>query len=292
MGEGGEARADVRDRTGIDSAGCAQHLGAGKQRGLRHPVEIKPGVELVGSAQPTGLERYLIGQAVGHRAGIRKRPFDVVVHVFGGAGGMQIENMVRSIRGIDDDLGITVVAEETPGGGAGFEVAACEHRHRGAAGAFYHGDVIQQDFAFIEQAENEFLPLAVRTHHARGSHALIGECLPRAVAGLVAGDPGFRNRIVRMGIAQFEGGAATVRRVRPTPAVYVGQLVRRIVGGVQKLDFLTTTGKASRPWTEHHECRGGGRSQPVSGDHTVGTGGESGARGKLIGNAGAEFPTG
>ena len=89
-----------------------------------------------------------------------ERGFDLIVHVFGGAGGDEAEDFVGGVAWFRDDATAAVVAAEPPCGG-GVEGRVVEFLEGGGGGEFDDADVIDPDFAGTEHAHVEFQPYGV-----------------------------------------------------------------------------------------------------------------------------------
>ena len=73
---------------------------------------------------------------------------------------------------------MAVVSDDAPVSYAVFEVIGGDEFGVGSGGGFDDADVIKKDFAGIEEAEDEFFPLAVWTDGACAGGGLEGVVLP------------------------------------------------------------------------------------------------------------------
>ena len=78
-----------------------------------------------------------------------------------------MQNISASIR-IGNDVCELVVAESAPAVDvSSFEGAVGDERNGGSVGILGDGDIIDEDFTFFMETENELLPSVVVADHAR-----------------------------------------------------------------------------------------------------------------------------
>ena len=156
--EVGEGGAEVRLCGGISGPGCAIERRHRQPGGPRNAVEVEARVQLVVSRQPPGPEGNLVFPSIHDRPVSHEGGLQVIVHVLGRAGGDEIQDMVARLVRIGDHVAEAVGSEEPPGGGAAFEIAVRQQRHRCARGGLDDLQVVDQAFPGVEQAEHEFVP--------------------------------------------------------------------------------------------------------------------------------------
>ena len=205
---------------------------------LRQTIEVEPGIQLIRSADPLRPKRNLVFAAVGDRLARHQRRLDVVVHVPGGAGGDEPHDMVGRVVRVDDHSAVAMVADRPPMRRIRLERAVLEHLSSGTAGILDHADVVQEDFAGLQQPEYEFVPPSIGPDGTGAGCAPIGDGLPLGVGCFVAGGPRFGHGIVGVGIAQLETGSAAVGKSRPTPPFVVVDFIGRIPQGILQHDTV------------------------------------------------------
>src|SRR5688572_31290917 len=106
----------------------------------------------------------------------------MVMHVLGGTVRGKAKDTIRGTFGIADDGGLSMRAEEAPGGCAVFEISVLENLAFAAAGIFDDAEIVQQNFAGIEQAEDEFVPASGAAIGSSGGGITVGLPFARAAA--------------------------------------------------------------------------------------------------------------
>ena len=245
-------------------------------------------MELIGTRDPAGAEGDFVFPAIDHRA--FEGGFHLIVHVFGGAGGDEAENFVGGVAGFSDDAAAAVVAAEAPCRGV-VEARVVQFLDGGGGGGFDDAEVIEPDFACAEEAHVEFDPLGIRAIGS-GGRAAVGIGFPCGAAGFIAGRPCAGGGIVRAEVAQFEGGAAAVRRFRPIAPVEVADFIDRVAAGVTQFESVTRSRERAREGTEEPGGWVGlGEGSGIEGDAGVFAGGEGCARGEGEVDSAAEVPS-
>ena len=175
----------------------------------------------------------------------------MIVHVLGRAGGHDVQHLVVRIVGIDNHLRAAVAAvraERSPGGRISadrvrFERAVLDELHGCNAGPLDDADVVDQQFALVEQPEDKFAKAAGVVAGAVRGDAAIGVRPPLGSPGFIAGRPGLGHRVVGRRIAQFEARSAAVGIRAPTSAVVIMHLVGRVTAGVFQHDPFPAIGE-------------------------------------------------
>ena len=158
---------------GVALSRCSGKWRRSEKRRSRRTVEIKAGIELIGTCQPPCPKRDLVFASGADCSAGREGGFHMIVHVFGRSGSDQMQHVVVRIGGIGDNPAQTMIAQATPCICLGFEGACLNYLNSGAVGILDDADIVQQYFARIEQADNEFVPecwlIAARRGNCCGS---------------------------------------------------------------------------------------------------------------------------
>ena len=120
-----ESGADVGFEAGIARAGRPSQVWNLERCDAGQAVEVEPRVNLVRAGQPFGAKRDFVFASVHDCRAIGQRRFGVVVHVFGGADGNQVQDMVGGIVRVNHDFA-AMIADDSPGGRAVFKQTVLE----------------------------------------------------------------------------------------------------------------------------------------------------------------------
>ncbi len=130
-------------------------------RGAGRPVEIEPAVQQIRATQPTHpvADPVGLGTVDGDETGAAfQGGLRVIVHVFGRSAGREMQHLVSGTVRIIDHFGVTMRSQHPPGtGGATAEISVLNQLPGRSIRIFDHRNVIQQDFAGIQQTEDQFV---------------------------------------------------------------------------------------------------------------------------------------
>ena len=190
VGEVSGGGAGVGNEGRVGCSGRAEELRSFKVESVWDAIEVEAGVEEVVAAEPTGTEGDLVFTSIDGGATAIEGCLDMVMHVLGGAGGVEVEDITAAIW-IRNDRDVLVGAEGSPSVEvSGFEVAVADHGNSGGVGVFSNGKVIDEDFSFFEHSKDEFTPLRVWSNGAGSGGGAEGVGLPGGAGEFVAVGPG------------------------------------------------------------------------------------------------------
>ena len=250
----GVSRTEIGHVSRVLCAGRAVKCRRIQQRCAGEAIEIEPRVELARAADPFCAKGNRIFAAVHYVAVVDEGGLTVVAHVLRAAGGDEAQHFVAGLIGIADDLAM-VIADDAPFVRAGVERAVLDQLHRRCARRFDDADVVEQDFALVEQAHYKFVPLSVGPDRARRRDAAIGIRVPRGAAALVAGGPRLARGIVSPRVTQFDARAASVGGFGPASVVEIVDYIRRVIGSVLQYNALARVGKLIRERPDDRDAR-------------------------------------
>ncbi len=242
--------ADVVLEARIPSRGSAVAVGHLDQRCGLEPVEVKSRVQLVRPGQPFGSVRDLVLSTGYNRPPAGQRGLGVVVLVFGCAGGNQVKHAVSRRLGILDHDALpvpAVVADQPPSAGkaadrVGLEGPVLYQLEGRAVRVLDHADIVQQQFAVVEQPDDQLVPDVV-ADPVLGGDAPVHVGLPGALARLVAGRPGFGPSVIGVRVAKLQARTAAIGVGGPAAFVVVKDFVRGVAVGIDEQDQLPAVGK-------------------------------------------------
>lgn len=130
-------------------------------------VEIEAGIQPRRTAHPAGAEAQTViggGTQRVERGAVLQRGLAVIVHVFGGTRGHDAQHLVAGTGRMatrNHAAGMAaVIAQQPPCRGAAAREGSVRHPLSGPGG---HTDIIDKDFARIQEAEDEFVIAGERT---------------------------------------------------------------------------------------------------------------------------------
>ena len=130
---------------------------------------------------------------------------------------------------IAHDAGCLVIAEQPPPGRARCECPVLHQLAIDPRRIFTHGNVVDEHFARIEQAEPEFVKAEnIRRENRRARSRGERIILPRSARGFIACSPRFRRGIVCIRIAQFERRAAAIGELRPRLSIAISHFIHDV----------------------------------------------------------------
>ena len=154
-----EGRPQIGRIARVSRAGRPIERGNRQRCGLRHPVEVEPGVEQVVSCQPFGAKGNLVGLAINNAPSVGNGRLDVVVHVLLRPVGDDVQDMICRIVRVEFQTAEPVVAQQPPATQTRLEIAV-GNQFDGAVGWRLHDtDVVDQAFAVAQKAQDKVLPL-------------------------------------------------------------------------------------------------------------------------------------
>ena len=172
------------------------------------------------------------------------------MHVVSRASSIDVENISTAIW-IWDNTRISMASERAPGIEVStFKGSITDHGNGGAIWIFRNGDVIDEELSFFEHAEDEFTPLGIWTNGAGGRSGTEGVILPEGAVEFITVCPSGGERVISIGVDEFESGTSGVGLGRPSATIKVAKSVGRIIIVVTESDGLATAAEITIEWSE------------------------------------------